>query len=34
MNSMRSFLLFAWLMVAVILWMEWNKEQQDRKSVV
>ncbi len=28
MNSMRSFLLFAWLMVAVILWMEWNKEQQ------
>lgn len=28
MNSMRSFLLFAWLMVGAILWMEWNKEQQ------
>ena len=28
MNSIRSFLLFAWLMVAAILWMQWNKEQQ------
>ncbi|HQX60812.1 MAG TPA: hypothetical protein PLT77_16930, partial [Burkholderiaceae bacterium] len=28
MTQTRTFLLFAWLMVAVLLWMEWNKEQQ------
>jgi YidC/Oxa1 family membrane protein insertase len=27
MNQTRVFLLFAWLMVAVLLWMEWNKEK-------
>ncbi|GAA4856789.1 membrane protein insertase YidC [Luteimonas vadosa] len=27
MNQTRTFLIFAWLMVAVLLWMEWNKEQ-------
>ncbi|MEQ1513277.1 MAG: membrane protein insertase YidC [Lysobacteraceae bacterium] len=27
MNQMRTFLIFAWLMVATILWMSWNKEQ-------
>ncbi|TZF90884.1 membrane protein insertase YidC [Cognatilysobacter lacus] len=27
MNQTRLFLLFAWLMVATLLWMEWNKEQ-------
>ncbi len=27
MNQMRTFLIFAWLMVATILWMNWNKEQ-------
>jgi YidC/Oxa1 family membrane protein insertase len=27
MNQMRTFLIFAWLMVATVLWMEWNKEQ-------
>jgi YidC/Oxa1 family membrane protein insertase len=27
MNQMRPFLIFAWLMVATILWMEWNKDQ-------
>ena len=27
MNQTRTFLLFAWLMVAALLWMEWNKEQ-------
>ncbi|QSX79178.1 membrane protein insertase YidC [Agrilutibacter solisilvae] len=27
MNSTRLFLLFAWLMVATLLWMEWGKEQ-------
>ena len=28
MTQTRTFLLFAWLMVAAFLWMEWNKEQQ------
>ncbi len=28
MNQLRTFLIFAWLMVATILWMEWNKEQK------
>jgi YidC/Oxa1 family membrane protein insertase len=28
MNQLRTFLIFAWLMVATILWMNWNKEQQ------
>ena len=27
MNQTRLFLIFAWLMVATLLWMEWNKEQ-------
>src|SRR5688572_18549824 len=27
MNQTRAFLLFAWLMVATLLWMEWGKEQ-------
>ena len=27
MNQTRVFLLFAWLMVATLLWMEWGKEQ-------
>ena len=26
MNQTRLFLIFAWLMVAALLWMEWNKE--------
>ncbi len=26
MNQTRVFLIFAWLMVAVLLWMEWNRE--------
>ncbi len=28
MTQTRTFLIFAWLMVAAFLWMEWNKEQQ------
>jgi YidC/Oxa1 family membrane protein insertase len=28
MNQTRVFLIFAWLMVAVLLFMEWNREQQ------
>ncbi len=27
MNQTRVFLIFAWLMVAVLLWMEWNRER-------
>lgn len=27
MNQTRVFLIFAWLMVAVLLWMEWGKQQ-------
>ena len=27
MNQTRVFLIFAWLMVAMLLWMEWNKEK-------
>jgi YidC/Oxa1 family membrane protein insertase len=27
MNQTRTFLIFAWLMVATLLWMAWNKEQ-------
>src|SRR5690606_20936082 len=27
MNQTRLFLIFAWLMVATLLWMEWNKEK-------
>ncbi|TWG90919.1 YidC/Oxa1 family membrane protein insertase [Luteimonas sp. J16] len=27
MNQTRTFLILAWLMVAVLLWMEWNKER-------
>ena len=33
MTQTRTFLLFAWLMVAVFLWMEWNKEQQPQPVV-
>jgi len=32
MTQTRTFLLFAWLMVAVLLWMEWGKEQQPAAS--
>ena len=28
MTQTRTFLLFAWLMVAALLWMEWNKERE------
>ena len=28
MNQTRTFLIFAWLMVATLLWMEWGKEQR------
>ena len=28
MTQTRTFLLFAWLMVAALLWMEWTKERQ------
>ncbi len=28
MNQLRTFLLFAWLILATILWMSWSKEQQ------
>ena len=27
MNQTRVFLIFAWLMVATLLWMAWDKEQ-------
>lgn len=27
MNQTRTFLIFAWLMVAALLWMEWGKEK-------
>ncbi|HBG89891.1 MAG TPA: membrane protein insertase YidC, partial [Stenotrophomonas sp.] len=27
MNQTRVFLIFAWLMVAVFLWMEWGREK-------
>ena len=33
MTQTRTFLLFAWLMVAVLLWMEWNKEQQPAPAI-
>ncbi len=26
MNQTRTLLIFAWLMVAILLWMEWRKE--------
>ena len=32
MTQTRTFLLFAWLMVAALLWMEWNKEQAPRPA--
>ena len=32
MTQTRTFLLFAWLMVAALLWMEWNKEQQPQPA--
>jgi len=28
MNQTRTFLIFAWMMVAVLLWMEWGKDKQ------
>ena len=28
MNQTRTFLIFAWLMVATLLWMEWGREQR------
>ena len=27
MNQTRVFLIFAWLMVATLLWLEWNKDK-------
>ena len=30
MNQTRTFLLFAWLMVAALLWSKWNQEQMPR----
>lgn len=27
MNQTRVFLIFAWLMVAVLLWMEWGRDK-------
>ncbi len=32
MNQSRRFLIVAWLMVAVLLWMEWGKEQQAARA--
>ena len=32
MTQTRTFLLFAWLMVAALLWMEWNKEKQPQPA--
>ncbi|MBB1061975.1 membrane protein insertase YidC [Marilutibacter spongiae] len=32
MNQTRVFLIIAWLMVATLLWMEWNKEQAPETS--
>ena len=34
MNQTRLFLIFAWLMVATLLWMEWGKEQQAANAPV
>ena len=34
MSQTRTFLLFAWLMVAALLWMEWNKEQVPQAAAV
>ena len=33
MNQTRTFLIFAWLMVATLLWMEWGKEQRAPEAV-
>jgi YidC/Oxa1 family membrane protein insertase len=33
MNQLRTFLIFAWLMVATILWMEWNREKNAPPTV-
>ena len=27
MNQTRAFLIFGWLMIATLLWMEWGREQ-------
>ena len=34
MNQTRTFLIFAWLMVATLLWMEWGKEQREPAPAV
>src|SRR5690606_29527618 len=34
MNQTRTFLIFAWMMVAVLLWMEWGKEQNPAPAPV
>ena len=34
MNQTRTFLIFAWLMVATLLWMEWGKEKAAPAAVV
>ncbi|HST44007.1 MAG TPA: membrane protein insertase YidC [Luteimonas sp.] len=33
MNQTRTFLIFAWLMVATLLWMEWSKERSAPPAV-
>ncbi|MGV8942815.1 membrane protein insertase YidC [Thermomonas sp.] len=33
MSQTRTFLIFAWLMVAAFLWMEWNKDHQPQPVV-
>lgn len=33
MTQTRTFLIFAWLMVAAFLWMEWNKEHQPQPDL-
>ena len=32
MNQTRTFLIFAWLMVAALLWMAWGQEQAERRA--
>src|SRR3546814_14504438 len=34
MNQTRTFLIFAWMMVAVLLWMEWGKDSNPAPAPV
>ena len=34
MNQTRAFLIFAWLMVATLLWMEWSKDQTSPSQAI